>query len=1050
MYLILSVLVLGAYAQRPVSGKVTGDADGAGMPGVTVLVKGTTTGTITDLEGNYRISVPEGQNTLVFSFIGMATEEVDVGSRSVIDIIMTEDAEQLQEVVVTAFGLERDRDKLGYSSQNVNSDAMMKTSEPNLVNALNGKVAGVQITNAGGAPGASTNILIRGASSISGNNQPLFVIDGIPVDNTTDSSDPDGNVNGADFNDYGKVVGTNRVSDLNPADIETLTVLKGGAATALYGLRAVNGAVLITTKSGNQAGEGLNVTFNTNYSVETPNKYPEFQENYTRGRNGQYSNVTHWSWGPAYADNPVFPDGTTTDIDGNGQLDDVSGQAIPLFRDNYKNFWQDGQTFRTNVGVSGAGNKSSFYSSVGYTNQEGIIPNSNYEKYNFSTKIAFDVNDQLNVGGYANFVNTTRVAHQGANNGFGQGLGYWHNMWDISKDRPWVNPANGEKTWFSNFVPDPRWVAYEEAENSVVDRFIGNFNLNYSFASWLNLGYRVGVDAYIDNKDLIRPISSPNSTNQAGDFYEIRIASRDLTSSLMLNGRFDLGNNIGLSYLIGNDIWDKNYDRMYTFGEGLSIQGFADISNASVIQARNTITRKRIIGLFGEVSFDWNDELFLSVTGRNDQSSTLPENNNSFFYPSISLGYVFSQRLPQGGILEFGKIKASLAQVGNDAPVYLTSNIFANAPSESFTSGVNVNVNGPSRFSISSTQGNNRLKPEISTTYEVGLETRLLGNLVGLDFTYYQRNTEDQVLLVPLSATTGYGAVAQNAGEVKNYGIEAVLTYNNILRGVTSDFDWSGFINLTRNRNEVLSVPEGLEEIVMGYSYWNQATIVARPGLPLGSYVGPGYKRDDNGTLLLDDNGYPQLGDENIVLGDPNPDYILGINNSFGYKGIRLDATLEIRQGGEILNDSEAFWVYSGLSKTTEDRFIAGSETSNATRVFDGIIESTGQQSTIEAPLDNTYYHNLNSFVDEAHIEDASWVRLRTLSLTYSLPASILGDGVFKAVDVSLLGRNLWLKTDYSGVDPEVNAFGANNVQGIDLIGAPGTKSYGVALNVKF
>ncbi|MFY0686603.1 MAG: SusC/RagA family TonB-linked outer membrane protein [Cyclobacteriaceae bacterium] len=1049
--MFLSGLVLFAYAQRTVSGKVVSAADGSSVPGVTIIVKGTSNGVTSDVDGNYSLNLEEGQDILIFSFIGLATQEINIGSRSVIDVSMTEDVEQLQEVVVTAFGLERDKDQLGYSAQNVSSESMMKSSETNLINAMNGKVAGVQITSAGGAPGASSNILIRGASSISGNNQPLFVVDGIPVDNTTDASDPDGQLNGANFNDYGKTVGSNRVSDINPADIETMTILKGGAATALYGLRAVNGAVLITTKSGNGAQQGLNVNLTTSYSIEKPNKYPEFQSAYTRGRNGAYSNVTHWSWGPAYADNPVFPDGTTTDIDGDGALDDVSGQQIPLFEDNYRNFWQDGRTARTNVSVSNAGPKSSFYSSLGMTDQTGIIPNSSYKKYNFSLKGSFDVTDKFNVGGYASFVNTTRVAHEGANNGFGQGLGYWHNMWDISDDRPWKNPANGQKTWFSNFVPDPRWIAHEEAETSTVDRVIGNFNFNYAFADWLSLSYRVGVDMYSDNKDLMRPISSPNSTNQAGDFYEIRIASRDLTSSLMLNGKADLGSNLELSYMIGNDVWDKNYDRMYTFGEGLSIQGFRDISNASVLQARNTITRKRIIGLFGEVALSWNDELFVSVTGRNDKSSTLPVANNSFFYPSVSLGYVFSERLGSGGPLEFGKIKASIAQVGNDAPVYLTSNIYANSPSESLTSGTNVNINGPARFSVSSTQGNNELKPEISTTYDVGFETRAFGGLIGLDFTYYQRNTKDQVLLVPLSSTTGYGAIAQNAGEVRNQGIEAILSYNNILKSVTSQFNWSGFINFTKNTNEVVSVPEGLEEIVMGYSYWNGATIVARPGIPLGSYVGPGYKRNDSGVLLLDDDGYPQLGDENIVLGDPNPDFIMGINNSFGFKGIRLDATLEIRQGGEILNDSEAFWVYSGMSKTTEERFYdANSESSNATRVFDGIIESTGQQSDIAAPLDNTYYHGLNSFVDEAHIEDASWLRLRTLSLTYSLPTSLLGDGFFRSVDISLLGRNLWLKTEYSGVDPEVNAFGANNVQGIDLIGAPGTKSFGASLNVKF
>ena len=1051
--ILLMVLCLGLtfslQAQdKTVSGKVIDDA-GDPVPGANVIVKGTSNGTTTSLDGTYRLTIPQDGGTLVFSFIGMLTQEIAIGSRTVVDITMQSDVTELEEVVVTALGLERQKDQLGYSAQQVNTDQLVKSSETNIVNALNGKVAGVQITNGSGAPGASANFLIRGGSSISGNNQPLFVVDGIPIDNTTDASDADGFVDGTTFQDYGQTIGSNRASDINPADIASITVLKGGAATALYGLRAVNGAVIITTKSGRGSNAGLNVDVSTSFTVEQPNKFPEFQHAHARGRNGAYSNVTHWSWGPSYGNNPTFPDGTREDIDGDGNLDDVSGLPIPLFRDNYENFWEDGHTSTTNVSISGNGENSNLFASFGYTDQEGIIPNSSYEKYNFSLKGSYDVTDKLTIGTTASYINTTRVAHQGGNSGFGQGLGYWHHMWNIDPDaRPWADPVNGEKTWFSNFVPDPRWVAYEEAETSVVDRIIANVNFRYAFADWLKLSYRVGVDTYSDKKDLLRPISSPNTTNQAGDIYEIRIASRDFTSNIMLSGSVQLNDDFNLSYLVGYDIYDKNYDRLYAFGEGLSIQGFRDISNASILQTQNNVTRKRILGTFGEISGNWRNQVFLSITGRNDKSSTLPEDNNSFFYPSASLGYVFTETFGQLGPLSFGRIKGSIAQIGNDAPEYLTAKTFAN--NESLTGGVNVNVSGPPRFSISTVQGNNNLEPEISTAFEGGFELQFLDNLVGIDFTAYQRNTEKQVLLVPLSTTTGYGFSAQNAGEVKNWGIEAVLSYNDILRGLTTEFNWSGYVNFTRNQNEVVSVPEGLDEIVVGYSYWNAATIVARPGLPLGTYVGPGYKRNDSGTLLLDDNGYPQLADENVILGNPNPDWIMGINNSFSYKGFRLDATLEIRQGGEILNDSEAFWVYSGLSKTTENRFYDESNAfANATRVFDGIIESTGEQSTIAAPLDNTYYHNLNSFVDEAHIEDASWVRLRTVSLTYTLPKSILGN-VLQGVEVSLLGRNLWLNTDYSGVDPETNAFGAGNVQGIDLIGAPNTRSFGASLKARF
>lgn len=1041
-FIMLTLFAFSAHAQRTVTGKVL-DADGGDpIPGVNVVVKGTTDGTITDIDGKYSVKVPSDETILVFSYVGYKAQEITVGNQSTIDVSLSADSELLEEVVVSAFGIKKDKDKLGYAAQTVSSDKLVKSGEPNVVNALNGKVAGVFINTSSGAPGASANILIRGNSSVTGNNQPLFVVDGIPIDNSVSAGTSSGNVDGADFNDYGKTVGTNRASDINPNDIESITVLKGGAATALYGLRATNGAVIITTKSGKGGQKGLNINFSTSYSVEQPNKLPSFTHNFARGRNGQYSNVTHWSWGPAYAGNPTFPAGTTTDIDGDGALDDVGGQAIPQFVNNYENFWQNGSTYTANVSVAGSGENSTFYTSLGYTDQEGIIPNSAYERLNVTMKGSFDITDKFTVGAYASYANVKNTAHQGANNGFGQGLGYWHHMWDISDNRPWVD-AVGNRTWFSDFVPDPRWIAYEEAELGQVDRFIGNFNFTYEINKFINLNYRVGVDTYGENRDLLRPITSPNTTNRAGDFYEVRIASRDVTSNISLSGSFELNDKMNLSYLVGNDIYDKNFDRMYTFGEGLAIQGFRDISNTTSVQSSNAIQRKRIIGLFGEVSFDYDDMLFLSATIRRDVSSTLPENDNSIIYPSLSAGFVFSELMENNSILSFGKLKGSIAQVGNDAPIYSLTTTFARP------AGTNVNVSGPPRFTLSTTQGNAAIQAELSNAWEVGAEVRFLDDLIGLDLTYYKRNTVDQILPVPLAPESGYTGSIDNVGEVSNKGIEAVLSFNNILR--SKDLQWDAYFNFTRNRNEVVNLTSDSDELSIGFAYWNGARIVAKKGYPLGTIIGAGYKRDDSGNLLLDDNGSPQTAEGDVILGNPYPDHVLAWNNSLSYKGFRFDFTLEWKEGGKILNDAEAFWVYSGLSATTGDRFYdANDANANATRVFDGIIESTGQPSTIAAPLDNNYYHALNSFLDEPHMEDASWLRLRTLSLTYSIPTSVLEKTFIRGLDITFTGRNLWLKTDYSGIDPETSALGAGNIQGVDLINAPNTKSYGVSLRAKF
>ncbi|MFI1771921.1 SusC/RagA family TonB-linked outer membrane protein [Thalassobellus citreus] len=1027
---------MATLAQEKTISGVVSDKNGLSLPGTTVIVKGTSNGVSTDFDGNYTIKANTGA-VLVFSFVGYETQEVKIGSLNTINVVLQEDTQALEEVVITALGLSKEEKTLGYSAQSLKTDALNEGGQSNIVNAINGKVAGVSITNSSGAPGSSSNIVIRGSSSISGENQPLFVVDGLPINNNTDNGSSSGVLTGTDYRDYGKTVGTNRAADIDPNDIASLTVLKGGAATALYGNRAVNGAIIITTKKG-RAGAGLNVTLNTSYTFEQVNKIPEFTYQYTRGRNGAYSNVTHWSWGAAYAANPTFPSGTTTDLAGDGFVTDVSGQAIPLFKNNYKNFWNNGHTLQSSVSISGGDENGNFYASMGRHDQEGIVPNSKYERINTTLRGEYKITDKFKVGGYATYVNSRTGAIQGGDTGF-QGLGYFHHMWDINT-RKWKSPQ-GTKTWFSTTVAEPNWVVNEEVEDGEVNRFIGSVNFLYKFTDWLNLSYKVGMDTYSDDKSMVRPISSVNTTNNLGDLYEIRINNKDFNSDILLTGKFNLIDDLGINYLVGNNVYETLYDRLFVQGDGLSVGGFEDVSNAVTVTSNNLTLRKRTIGVFGELSFDYKDTYFLSVTGRNDWSSTLPEGANSFFYPSVSGAVVVSEFIKDQSWLSFFKLKGSWAELGNDSQgLYGTTNTFAKR---------DPNVLGNPKFTVSNVQGNPNIKPEISNTWELGTEIKLFDNLVNLDFTYYNRSTIDQVVQVPLAPTTGYAAYFDNAGEVVNKGVEAILSFNNIIR--SSDVNWDVLFNFTKNESEVISIPDGLDEIIIGYGYWNGASIVARPGLPYGTFVGSGYKRNNNGDLLLDDSGYPQVADENLVLGDPNPDWILNINNSISYKGFTLSGTLEFRQGGEILNDSEAFWVYAGLSKTTEDRFYSSNDpNANATAVFDGIVESTSQPSNIAAPLNNGYYHNLNSFVDEAHIEDASWIRLRNISLSYSIPEKWLKNTGFTGVDLTLSGRNLWLDTNYKGVDPETNALGAGNVQGVDLINAPGTKSYGFAAKIKF
>ncbi len=1041
LYFLLSLIGVftfstGIAQQKSVSGTIT-DETGQPLPGATVVVEGTTRGVSTDFDGNYTIDTQEGE-VLVVSYIGYADQQITVGSADSYSISLGLDNE-LEEVIVTSLGQSKELRQLGYSAQAVSTDDITNSSENNIVNALNGKVAGVNIVSSSGGAGASANITIRGSSSVLGNNQPLFVIDGIPVDNSTDSSNDRNSVSGISFRDYGKVVGSNRAADINPEDIESLTVLKGGAATALYGLRAVNGAIIITTKSG-KGTDGFNANFSSEVAFEEVNKYPGFTEKYARGRNGLYSNVTHWSWGPAYASNPTFPTGTTTDLNGDGTITDVTGQPIPIYRDNYKNFFQRGTRVNLNASVSKSGELGSFYISAGNASQESIVKNNTYNRTNLTFKGNYNITERFKIGALATYSNVKTVNFQGGDTGIGAGLTYWHHMWDLA-NRPWID-SNSERTWFSAFVPDPNWIVNEEGENAEVDRIIGNLNASYEVASWLKINLTTGIDTFSDNRKLVRPISSVNTVGRLGDLYEIKTNSKDFTFNLNGTGSVDLTEGLNLSYLGGLDVYDRQYDRLYVEGTELLVKNFNDISNAKNYTAINSDANKRIIGLFGEVNFAYQNYLFLSITGRNDWSSTLPKKNNSFFYPSVSAGFVFSELIDNAGFLNFGKIKGSWSKLGNDAPVYSTNNIFARITP-------NVNLNQP-QFTISTRQNNPDIKPELSTAWEAGVELTLFDRYLKLDATYYKRNTVDQVLPVPLSSTTGFTEFINNSGEVENSGIELVVGLNDILRSVSQSLKWDLNLNFSKNENKVVSVPEGLEEIIIGYGYWNTTKLVARPGLPLGTFVGNGYKRNASGVLLLDDQGQPQVA-EDQVLGDYNPDWTLNILPTISYKGLSLNANLEFKEGGTLYNDAEVSWIYSGLSATTGDRFYSATDVNaNATKIFDGVIESSGQRSTIAVPLTNTYYHQIYNNIDENFAEDSSWIRLRSISLSYDLPSSLLENTFIKSLRITASGRNLWLKTDYSGIDPETGALGAGNVQGFNTITTPNSKSYGLKLNLQF
>jgi TonB-linked SusC/RagA family outer membrane protein len=1014
---------------KTISGTIS-DQSGMPLPGVNIIVKGTTTGAQSDFDGNYTINASAG-DVLSFTYVGLKAVDITVGASNSLNVTMEEDATALDEVVITALGISKDKKKVGYAIENVGSEILEKSSETNILNAINGRVSGVSITSAGGDVGASSNIVIRGVSSVTGNNQALFVVDGVPIDNTTTFSG--GNA--------GNVAGANRGSDIDFNNVASISVLKGGAATVLYGERGANGVILITTKTGEQNNR-LNVDFSTSYTTSTPNRYPKFQDKYARGRNGAYSNVTHWSWGPNYETNPKFPNGTMADINGDGIQTNVGGTPIPQYFDNWKNFFDTGTNLTHNLSLSGGNEKGRFFASATKSDEEGIVPNSENKRFSVLLNGSYNLSDKLSVGGSANFIQTKRRVAASSFNGWGSGLGYFHHMWDINTWN-WKD-ANGNKTWFSGSVPDPLWVVNEENENSLVNRVLGNVNVNYAFSDWFNVSYKLGLDNYTDTRKVFRPISSvntsgtnPNGPGGAGDGIVNNITSTIVNSDFLITGDGDLTDKIGFGYMVGNNVYDANYESLTTEGVAQILPGFTNITNYTTVTASSYIEHVRILGLFGELTFDYDNTVFLGLTARNDWSSTLPKKNNSYFYPSANLGFIFSNVIDNANWLNFGKLRGSLAQTGKGADAYQIQDVYVRDGD---------NISGQPRFTISNTSRNPNLLPEISTEWEVGLEMKMFQSKVGLDFTYYNKDTDNQITSVPVPATTGYGFTVINSGLINNKGIEVLLSINDLID--LGELKWGFDFNFSKNENVVKELTEGFgDEIRISGGWWSSTNKVAKVGYSTGTLTGVGYERDPQGNIYIGDDGNPLLAANNVIIGDLNPDWIGNISGNLKYKGFGLNYLLEFKKGGDIVNDSEGWWVYAGLAKSTENRYYPGDPTSTASAIIPGIIKSTGLPNNIAIPLDNNYYQNLISFNDEVLVEDASWIRLRNVALTYDVPSKFLEKTGFHSLQVGLLGKNLWLDTKYDGKDPEVNSRGAGNGSGFDINGAPATKS--LTLNVK-
>jgi len=1034
-FLCVLLTGLSSIAQvKTVTGKITSSEDSGPLPGASIKIKGTNTGTSTDSNGSFTIQVPSPSAVLVVSLIGYKSQEVTVGSRTTINIPLASDSQQLQEVTVsTALGITRQAKSLGYAAQTVRSEDLNYNHQPNLVNALQGKVAGATISSTGGGPGQGASIRVRGVNSIDPNisGDPLYVIDGVQIDNSTSTvgANPGGTA-------YGSRGVTNRASDVNPEDIETINILKGGAATALYGLRGANGVVVITTKRGKQ--NGIQVNFNSTYGFENVLISPKVQTEYTQGVLGVYTNPPGGigpAWGPTIAEakliDPTHPD--------------------KLFN-NYDQAFGTGQQVKNSVSLTGGSDAIKFFSSISQLYQKGMMPNTDNKNLSARLNTDLTISPKFKASVNMNFTNSGGYTY--AADRFGEGLAYFSPRYDVSD---YENADGSQKYLGTN---NPIWGTANNKLKGDVNRFIGGASLSYDPTKWLNLSYRFGIDTYNDNR--VRTARGPMYTGEAmydndqGYYGEYNTKFRTLNSTVVATFTTKLGEDITGTLRLGQELYDRRIKEIGTLGSILGIYNFFNLSNAGVLTPSQSIREKRLVGYFGEATFDYKNYLFLTVTGRNDITSTLPKENRSFFYPSASLSYVFSDHLKLPSVINQAKLRLSYARIGKDASEYSTFTGYS--PYGSLPTGTG-------GLTIASNLGNPDLLPEFTNTYEAGLEMSFFKNRLGFDFTYYYSLSQDQIVQTQISSAVGYVTKSINAGDIRNRGVELVINGKPI---VGKDFNWSVNLNLSANRNKVLNMPNGITEIVYGAArgYGNAGvTMKLIEGQPYGNIYGSYFQRysptaqdpivlDKDLPLLIGANGFPIIsGGTQRLLGNSQPDYIIGLGNTFNYKNFSLNVLFDARLGFEKYNWLEDFYSAFGLPDYTTDR--------RSFKTFEGVL-ANGTPNTKQVWLGQTvgpdnvnygegYYRIYYRNVSEPFVSDASWVRLRSASLSYRFPEKWLPAKAIKNASLSVTGNNLWLWTKYYGVDPESSSYDAgSNNDGSAGFTYPSSRQILFTLNVGF
>ncbi|CAM3297990.1 TonB-dependent receptor SusC [Aequorivita lipolytica] len=1059
--LLLVLIVQLAFAQEKTISGMVADDTGLPLPGVNIIIKGTSTGTQSDFDGNYTIDAAMGQ-TLIYSYVGFETQEKAVGASNKMDVTL-QAGSVLDEVVVTALGISREKQSLGYSTQQVAGEDLATVKSNNFTNGLSGKVAGLQIRRNNNF-GGSTNVVIRGITSLTGDNQALFVVDGVPISNRNTNNANQKNSSAGNYYDYG-----NAAADINPDDIESVNVLKGAAASALYGSRAASGVIIITTKKGKKS-KGLGVTVNSGALVGFIDKstFAEYQTGYGAGYGGE-----------AFTSEDINGDGIDDVV--SNYLDDASygpafnGQFIYqwdsfdpaspnyLKRTPWRNaengpitFFETPITLTNSISVSNGFENGSYRMSYSKLDQSGLMPNSQIDRHNFIFTGTFDLSERLTASAFTNFIKTDALGRNSTgynDNVVGNMKQWWQTNVDLKAQKDiyfatkrnisW-NPGSSEPGASPIYWDNPYWTRYENFQNDSRNRFLGNFELNYELADWVSVTGRVSTDTYNEQQEERRAVGSvPTSFGVTRGNVDSGYLRRDLTVTetnydLLFNFDADITESISIAGILGTNIRRNEFNSITnSTAGGLVVPGLYSIQNSAsdIPKSQEAAQKLGVDGVYASASLGLGNVVYIDGTIRRDHFSTLPVDNSSFYYPSVSTSFVFSKLINVNAI-SFGKLRANYAEVGNGPEFDKLFNTF--------------DINTDIGTSVPSVANNPNLKPERTKSYEAGLEMRFANNRLGFDVSYYKTNSLDQIVQVPISEATGQSRKLLNAGEIENKGLEVSLNATPVK---TDNFSWMINGNYTKNKSEVLALPEGTEVIELA-RYQGGVRINAALGQPYGVIYGADFVYNENGDKVVGANGKYKRTGPNEVIGDTNPDWLMGITNTLNYKAWSFSFLIDVQQGGAVFSLDQYYGQATGLYPDTDFINDLGNPVRNSIEDGGGFInpgvleDGTPNTKRVDASGFGQFGYAANP--QSEFVYDASYVKLRQASLSYTMPSKFLDNTFMTGLQFTLTGSNLWIidkNTPYA--DPE-SGLSSGNSQGYITGSLPTTQDYGFNIKAQF